>query len=149
MTPEEISAVAELWHRAGLATYTYLPTWQALTFQQAQRIFRDHIAPNCEIWVGERDGILEAFLALEGDCIDRLYVAPEVWRQGWGKRLVAFAKQQRPDGLTLYTHQANHGARALYEQCGFSAEAFGISPPPESAPDVFYRWTPTQGESHG
>jgi hypothetical protein len=30
----------------------------------------------------------------------------------------------------------------LYEKHGFKAVKFGLSPPPESAPDVEYRWRP-------
>src|SRR5687767_7326134 len=47
-----------------------------------------------------------------------------------------------PDGLALHTHQENHAARAFYEKHGFRAVKFGISPPPENAPDVEYHWRP-------
>jgi hypothetical protein len=48
-----------------------------------------------------------------------------------------------PSGLELRTHQENHAARALYEKQGFVAVGFGLSPPPESAPDVEYHWRPS------
>lgn len=41
-----------------------------------------------------------------------------------------------------YTHQENHAARSLYERRGFTAVQFGMSPLPESAPDVEYHWRP-------
>jgi ribosomal protein S18 acetylase RimI-like enzyme len=50
------------------------------------------------------------------------------------------AKELAPDGLTLFTHQGNERARAFYERRGFRAVAFGVSPPPESEPDVKYAW---------
>ena len=31
-------------------------------------------------------------------------------------------------------------SRAFYEKYGFTAEKFGVSPPPESEPDVEYHW---------
>ena len=34
------------------------------------------------------------------------------------------------------------GTRQLYETHGFGAVKFGVSPPPESAPDVEYHWRP-------
>jgi ribosomal protein S18 acetylase RimI-like enzyme len=84
-----------------------------------------------------------AYLAINGSYIDRMYVDPNEWRKGWGVRLVALAKDLSPHGLELHTHQANRPARALYEKQGFVAVGFGVSPPPESAPDVEYQWRPS------
>lgn len=139
---EDEDAVAGVWHRSGLAAYPYLPTWQALTLDAARRVFREVIVSACEIWVGVRDSEIVAYLAMDGSNLDRLYVDPSDWRQGWGTRFVELAKQLSPTGLELYTHQANHAARALYEQHGFRPVRFGLSPPPESAPDVEYHWRP-------
>jgi len=135
-------AVVGVWHRSGQAAYPYLPTWQAFTLERAAVIFRDVIRAHCAIWVGTLEQRVVAYLAMKDAWIDRLYVDPSQWRQGWGTRLVVFAKRQCPDGLSLYTHQENHAARRLYEKHGFEVVRFGVSPPPESAPDVEYRWTP-------
>ena len=134
--------VAELWHRAGLAAYSYLPTWQALTLDQARQVFREVIRPGLTIWVGTLDDRIVAYLGMNASYVDRLYVDPVEWRQGWGSRFINFAKTLSPVGLELHTHQENTAARALYEKHGFKAVAFGISPPPESAPDVEYHWRP-------
>jgi GNAT superfamily N-acetyltransferase len=136
------AAVVAVWHRSGLAAYPYLPTWQAFTLEQAGQVFRDVIRPRCKIWVGTRHARVVAYLAMAGSFVDRLYVEPPEWRKGWGTRLVLLAKTLRPNGLELYTHQENHAARMLYEKHGFKAVKFGLSPPPESAPDVEYRWRP-------
>jgi ribosomal protein S18 acetylase RimI-like enzyme len=135
-------AVVGVWHRSGLAAYTFLPTWQALTLDHAQRVFRDVIRPRSRIWVGLRDEQIVAYLALKQSYIDRLYVDPSEWRTGWGGRLISLAKTLSPDGLELHTHQANEAARRLYEKHSFRAVTFGISPPPEAAPDVEYHWRP-------
>jgi GNAT superfamily N-acetyltransferase len=134
--------VVRVWHRAGIAAYTYLPTWQALTIEQAHWVFRNVIRPKCTIWVGLLDGRIVAYLAMNGSYIDRLYVDPPQWRTGWGARFIHLAKQLSPNGLELHTHQANQAARLLYERHGFKAVGFGTSPPPESAPDVEYHWRP-------
>ena len=54
-----------------------------------------------------------------------------------------------PDGLELHTHQENVIACAFYEKHGFRAVKFGISPSPESVPDVEYHWRPdgSRGDS--
>jgi ribosomal protein S18 acetylase RimI-like enzyme len=135
-------ATAEVWHRAGIAAYTYLPTWQAFTLDHARRVFREVIRARCAIWVGTLDEQIVAYLALNGSYVDRLYVDPGQWRQGWGTRFIELAKTLSPQGLELHTHQENKAARALYETHGFTAVKLGISPPPESAPDVEYHWRP-------
>ena len=136
--------VIGVWHRSGLATYPYLPTWQAFTLETAAYVFRTIIRPSAAIWVGVLDGRVVAYLAMQGSSIDRLYVDPPEWHKGWGRRFIRLAKELSPSRLELYTHQENHAARALYESEGFRAVKFGISPPPESAPDVEYHWRPPQ-----
>jgi len=140
--PAHEADVVEVWHRSGRAAYTFLPTWQAFTLEQAQWFFANVIRPNCSIWVATLDERVVAYLAMKGMYIDRLYVDPREWRKGWGTQLVSFAKQLSPSGLELHTHQANFAARELYERHGFRAVKFGLSPAPESAPDVEYHWRP-------
>jgi ribosomal protein S18 acetylase RimI-like enzyme len=143
--PYEESDEAEVigvWHRSGLAAYPYLPTWQALPLETAAHVFRTIIRPSNKIWVGVLDGRVVAYLAMQGSYIDRLYVDPPEWHKGWGRHFIRLARELSPSELTLHTHQENYAARALYESEGFRAIKFGISPPPESAPDVEYAWRP-------
>ena len=140
--PTDESAVVGVWHRSGRAAYPFLSTWQAFTLEQAHCVFRNVIVPHCDLWVGTRGNQVVAYLGLRQSYIDRLYVDPPEQRKGWGSRLIAFAKVLHPRGLELHTHQQNDAARALYERHGFTAVKFGVSPPPESAPDVEYHWRP-------
>lgn len=142
---EDEPAVVDVWHRSGRAAYPFLPTWRAFTRRQAEAVFRAHVRPACALWVGARGDRIVAYLAMKGPRIERLYVDPAEWRTGWGARFVSFAKQRSPEGLELHTHVENHGARAFYEKHGFVAVRFGLSPPPESAPDVEYHWRPRTG----
>jgi ribosomal protein S18 acetylase RimI-like enzyme len=141
-TDDDAPAVIGVWHRSGQAAYPYLPTWQALTLERAGEIFRAVIQPRCNIWVGTRHGDVVALLALAASYIDRMYVDPAEWRKGWGTAFILLAKSLHPAGLELHTHQKNWAARRLYEKHGFKAVKFGVSPPPESAPDVEYHWRP-------
>lgn len=134
--------VVGVWYRSGRAVYTFLPEWQTLTAERAAEIFRRVIRPQCEVWVAASDERVVGFLAMKGSYIDRMYVDPLYWRQGWGTRLIGFAKNLFPDGLELCTHQENHVARTFYEKHGFKTVRFGISPAPENAPDVEYHWRP-------
>ena len=132
--PADREAVIGLWRRAA-----FLP----LTPEDANTTFDDHIKPRCDIWVATAGSRLVAYLAIAGSMIDRLYVDPPDQESGHGSRLLDLAKELRPGGLELYTHLENRKARSFYENRGFEAIEFGISPPPESMPDVKYRWTPS------
>jgi ribosomal protein S18 acetylase RimI-like enzyme len=136
------AALIGVWHRSGQTAYRFLPSWQSLTLEQAGDIFWEKIRARSDVWVGTRDGQVVAFLAMNGSYIVRMYVDPTDWRTGWGTRLIDFAKTLCPGGLELHTHQENHAARRLYEKHGFMAVKFGMSPPPESTPDVEYHWRP-------
>ena len=141
-------AVVGVWHRAGLIAYPFLPQFQALTLELARDVFREIIVSSNDLWVAVVDERPVGFLAMQLDFIDRLYVDPPYQRRNVGTQLLDFAKRMHPKGLKLYTHQENHPARAFYEKHGFVAVRFGISPPPESAPDVEYHWAGTAGEGH-
>jgi GNAT superfamily N-acetyltransferase len=143
------ATVAEVWHRSGQASYTYIPTWQEFSLEKAREVFAEQIIPRCTIWVGTMDERIVAFLAMSNSYMDRLYVDPPEWRKGWGTRFVNFAKQVSPTGLELHTHQENHAARSLYERHGFRAVAFGLSPAPELIPDVEYHWRPDAVRGQG
>src|SRR5713226_6859915 len=97
--------VVGVWHRSGKAAYTFLPTWQALTLEEARWVFGNIIRPKCTIWVGTLDEQVVAYLAMNVSYVDRLYVDPLEWRKAWGTRLINLAKQLSPSGLELHTHQ--------------------------------------------
>lgn len=136
------AAVVAVWHRAGRAAYAFLPQWQHFSPEQARQVFREVIAARCALIVATIEARVVAFLAISGSYIDRLYVDPAMQRRGVGSRLIEHAKAMSPKGLELHTHQQNLMGRAFYERHGFVAVKFGISPPPESAPDVEYHWRP-------
>ena len=83
------------------------------------------------------------FLILEEDYVACLYVATANRGQGIGRRLLDHAKAARPDGLCLWTFQANTGARRFYSREGMVADRFtGGQDNDEGLPDVLFRWTP-------
>lgn len=137
----DLIPLTHLWHECKRAAYPYLPLEQARVLDEDRAFFAERILP-LELWVAEDESGPVAFLALEDDCIDRLYVRLDRWRSGAGSALLEHAKAVRPEGFTLYTHQQNTAARAFYEAHGLEPVSYGISPPPESAPDVLYRWRP-------
>ena len=142
MRDDETDAVIRLWHESSRAAYPYLPLQQTYTVESRAQFFRERIAPECDLFVAEADGALLGYMAIKGSYIDRMYIHPTSQRRGAGTALMARARELSPLGLELHTHQQNAQARTFYEKHGFVAVKFGISPAPESAPDVEYHWRP-------
>ena len=139
---DELEKVVAVWHDTRKQTHTAmkLDAERDVTLDDSRRIFREHIASRCQIWVAERNGDVVGFVAICGSYIDRMYVNPIDQGCGVGTALLEKARELSPAGLELHTHRANLRARAFYEKHGFLPVRFGISPPPENEPDVEYRW---------
>jgi len=136
----DFDAVTILWR---VAREKSLPDFQrkkGYFFYEDQNYFRDHVLTRNHVWVVEVDDHPVAFIAIVNEFIDQLYVHPDYQRRGIGKALLDFARERSPEHVWLYTLQVNVHARAFYEKNGFTAEKFGVSPPPESEPDVEYHW---------
>jgi ribosomal protein S18 acetylase RimI-like enzyme len=137
---EDFDAVTILWR---VSREKSLPDFQqrkGYFFYQDRDYFRSHVLMENEIWVATVNKRPVAFMAMNQEFIDQLYIDPTYWRQGIGNALLKFAREQSPEHVWLYTLQVNVNARAFYEKNGFVAEKFGISPAPESEPDVEYHW---------
>lgn len=137
---EDFAAITILWR---ISREKSLPEFQRAKghfFYEDQDYFRNHVLKDDQVSVVESDEIPVAFMAMRNDFIDHLYVHPDYQKRGIGKALLDFARQRSPEHLWLYTLQINMNARAFYERNGFTAEEFGVSPPPESEPDVEYHW---------
>jgi ribosomal protein S18 acetylase RimI-like enzyme len=138
--PEDFDAVTILWR---IAREKSLPEFQRTKghfFYEDQNYFREHVLQEDKVFVVESDEHPVAFMAIRGDFIDHLYVHPDHQNRGIGKALLDYARQLSPEHIWLYTLQINMNARVFYEKNGFTAEKFGMSPPPESEPDVEYHW---------
>ena len=138
--PEDFDEITHFWFEAEKVAMPKLMERMGHTLEDAREYFSRVVVAENQIWVYERDGVPLGFLAIQGDFIDRLYVDPAWHRQGIGQALLMKARQLLPKHMWLYTHAENKMARAFYEKNGFVAEKFGVSPEPESEPDVEYHW---------
>jgi GNAT superfamily N-acetyltransferase len=137
----DFEVLVERWHATNLASYPYNAEQQRHTLDGARAFFAAHVAPVCRIEVAERDGDLVGFIALDAPWIRHFTIFPGHQRRGVGSLLLDWARRQSPRELRLFTFQRNEPARRFYEHHGFVAIAFGVSPAPESEPDVEYHWT--------
>jgi GNAT superfamily N-acetyltransferase len=128
------------WHETNTVTYSYNAEHRRHTLEGARRFFRTELLPLCEVWVAVASDERVGLIALDVPWIRHFAVFPEHQRKGIGTALLGFARTRSPDELRLFTFQRNAPARAFYEHYGFTAVAFGVSPAPESEPDVEYHW---------
>jgi GNAT superfamily N-acetyltransferase len=137
---EDFEAVTRLWRAARELAFPDFQREKGHTFAEDCDYFRNVILQNNDIWVAEADGRVAGFLAIAGDFVDQLFVHPDFQRRGVGKGLLDHAKHLSPEHLFLYMCQVNTTGRAFYEKNSFVAVRFGVSPAPESEPDVEYHW---------
>lgn len=137
---DDFDAVTRLWRAAREVTFPEFMRNHPHTFEEDCDYFRNVVMTNNDVWVMDVDGRVAGFIAIAGDFVDQLYIHPDFQRRGLGKELLDFAKARSPEHVWLYTLQVNANGRAFYEKNGFVAVRFGVSPPPESEPDVEYHW---------
>lgn len=132
--------VADTWLRSFGAA---LPTVRlAHGDDEVRDWFSSVVIPRYETWIAVAGGSVVGLLVLDGGELEQLYLDPSRWGRGLGDRLVARAKQQRPDGLGLWTFQVNGSAQRFYERHGFMVERTDGLRNEEHEPDVRYVWRP-------
>lgn len=140
-TSSDARAAAEVWLRSFAAALPTVPC--AHTEADVHDWFARLLVPRYETWVADNDGSVVGLMVLNGGEMKQLYLDP-AWRgEGLGDQFMALAKQQRPDGLALWTFQVNTSAHRFYERHGFTEiERTDGSRNDEREPDVRYLWQP-------
>ncbi len=116
---------------------------------EVRRWMADEVIGHAEVTVAEVDGLVVGLLVLEpgragSGWIEQLYLDPAWMGRGLGSRLLGVARQRCPNGLQLWTFQANAGARRFFEREGLVAvELTDGSSNAERAPDVRYATAPS------
>lgn len=116
------------------------------TDEEVREYWADLVFATMHVWVAEVPGprrpTIVGVVAVHDDWVEQLYVDPSVFGCGIGSRLLAAAKDARPEGLQLWTFAANRGARRFYERHGFVAVESTDGDNEEGEPDVRYEWRP-------
>ncbi|MBC7104272.1 MAG: GNAT family N-acetyltransferase [Parvibaculum sp.] len=130
---------------AARRTMTYLNA--GLHSDAETRLFIRRMVKRSEVWVAERDGEIMGFAALareaDGDWLHHLYVDPPAHNAGAGTLLLARAKEEMPKGFSLWTFQANLGARRFYERHGLTETRRTVGADNEEGlPGILHEWRP-------
>ena len=91
-------------------------------------------------WVVPHQEQVVAYMLVDGENLDHLYVAPGWQGFGFGSALVAKAKILSPRRLVLWTFQRNERARQFYKAHGLRSIAQTEGENEENEPDVQYEW---------
>jgi ribosomal protein S18 acetylase RimI-like enzyme len=142
MRAEEFEQTVAVWERSRWDAQPWLEERMSWAHESNLGHFRDVVTREFEVWVAIDAGEVVGLLAVGDGRVDQLYVDPPHQGRGVGSALLDQARRLHPAGLTLFTHQRNERARGFYESRGFRVVRLGISPPPESEPDVEYAWAP-------
>jgi GNAT superfamily N-acetyltransferase len=139
--PKDAEAIADVFLAARKASMPFLPDLH--TDEETRAWIRDVVLERDEVWVAAAGDRIDGFLAMNGDVLDHLYVAPRLHGGGVGSALLAKAKQLRPQGFHLWVFQRNMQARGFYEARGLRVrELTDGSGNEEKEPDAIYEWRP-------
>ena len=100
------------------------------------------VLPTHEVWIARTEDEPAGFLALDGELLTDLYVAPEAQGRGVGSALLEHARRRRPGGLALWVFASNRPALGFYVDRGFAVVGGSDGDNEEGAPDLLLRWSP-------
>lgn len=137
--PEDAAAIADIHLAARRQAMPYLRL--AHTDDETRSYFAGAVGHRPSAWwVARHRGQVVAYMLIDGEDLDHLYVAPAYQGQGFGSALLVKAKTLSPGRLGLWTFQRNARARGFYEAHGFSVVRQTDGENEEGEPDVRYEW---------
>jgi putative acetyltransferase len=114
--PQDSEVLIDVWLRSVRATHSFVSDADLQSFMP---LVRAYLAAAGGLWiVGGSDGTAVGFMGLAGTEVESLFLAPEVQRQGLGRRLIDHARRDSQE-LTVSVNEQNTGAVGFYEACGF------------------------------
>ena len=113
---EVLSDLIALWERSVRASHTFL------TERNIAEI-KPQVAPAIvaisHFLVIREGGKIVAFMGVEEDSIEMLFIDPLAWKKGYGRALIQYAIDEL-DAIYVDVNEDNHSARAFYEALGFA-----------------------------
>lgn len=114
-TAIELDALTELWEASVRATHDFLAAEDIAFFRE---IVRHEALPHIPLHVLRENGRFAAFMGVDGDRIEMLFVAPEQRGKGLGRQMVEYAIThlgvRRVD-----VNEQNAQAAGFYTRLGF------------------------------
>ncbi len=113
-----INALLEIWEKSVRATHLFLPESEILNIKD--KFLPDALKNISQLVVAQEDGMPVAFMGIEGQKLEMLFVSPEKRGKGIGKKLIEYGiKNFSINELTV--NEQNPQAKGFYEHLGFKA----------------------------
>ena len=116
--PEDAGPLAAIFTSARRTAMPWLP--ELHTEEEDRAFIGERVMSECDVLVARREERPAGFLALKGDMVEHLYVAPGAQREGIGSALLEAAMAKRAGDLRAWVFQRNSGALAFYARRGFA-----------------------------
>ena len=114
-------------------------------YGDVQRRYQETVFAERDLNIAEYEGAVAAFIALSEDrYVTALYAERRMCGKGCGKALLDLAKEKHPNGLKLWTFEANEDARRFYSREGFSEIRRTNGDNEEGLPDILLEWRPVR-----
>jgi putative acetyltransferase len=114
--PEDVPCLLDVWLRAVRVTHKFLSERDIEGLVPAVRQYLD----SSTLWVACLDGSKPiGFMGLTDGNVDSLFIAPEHFRIGAGRTLLAHARGLSCKPLRVEVNEQNPGAVKFYEANGF------------------------------
>jgi GNAT superfamily N-acetyltransferase len=137
---EDLPAIADVYLRVREATVPAMPP-QVHTVEEVHAYVGGWDLGKRDVWLSEVDGSAAAFMVVENDWLNSLYVLPSYAGQGVGSALLDVAKSLRPGGFCLWVFESNQAARDFYRHRGLvELERTDGAANEEKAPDIRMAW---------
>ncbi|TWT38632.1 putative N-acetyltransferase YjaB [Blastopirellula retiformator] len=108
--------LVEIWLKSVRQTHTFLTEEEIQYFLP---IVRNQALVELEVWVlVEEPDLPLGFMCLDGKNVEALFLAPEYFRQGGGKRLIEYARHLKGP-LSVDVNEQNPAAIRFYESQNF------------------------------
>ena len=111
---DDIDDVIQIWYSSSVDTYKFV---DEMHWEKIKKEVRDRFL-NSNIYVYDEDNIVKAFILINGQYIDELYVLKEYRLNGLGKKLLDFIKSNNNE-LLLNVFQKNTNAIEFYKKNEF------------------------------
>jgi putative acetyltransferase len=136
---DEDAAIA-LWQLAWQRAYPSIDFAARVAWWRKR--WRNELAPNAAITVGEQNGALAGFVTIDASgYLDQLVVHPGHWGSALATALVGEAKRRSPCGITLRVNKDNARAIRFYERNGFLHTGEDVNPT-SGRPVLKMAWRP-------
>lgn len=115
-----LESLLELWEASVRATHTFLS--EAAILEIKPQVLEGLAAVEKLVTAADENGETAAFMGVDGDKIEMLFVAPAAIGRGYGKTLVEYGKNALGCRFVDVNEQ-NPRAAGFYEKMGFSVRS--------------------------